>query len=270
MFFDGEGEGEEELNILLDVGCVVIVVGGLGAADGDDSGLVVLGRGVVIVAGGVWRVVVVVVVVVGVVEDPGVVEAEVDADVAVLGEAGVVEVGAEADDLDSGGVGSPEGVEAGSGVAIGVGFGVVAGAAGAGVWGPEVPLHLELVGHVVVEVFGGFGDGGLDDGGGGVLTLGRAGVVDVEALVGGGFRERDGVGGGGRDALALGEAGGRAGAADDRELAHDGDERCGEAFEAEVWKPEAEVELIGHGPSLAGSGLEPMLSGSGASGTVGG
>ena len=30
--------------------------------------------------------------------------------------------------------------------------------------GPELPPHLELVGHVVVELLGGFGDGVFDDG----------------------------------------------------------------------------------------------------------
>ena len=44
--------------------------------------------------------------------EPWGVEAEVDADVAVLFEAGVVELGAEADDADGGGLELPEGVEA--------------------------------------------------------------------------------------------------------------------------------------------------------------
>ena len=73
VFLDGEGEGEEHLDVLLDVfggGLVeLIVFEGLG--------------------------------------EPGGVEAEVDADVAVLFEAGVVELRAEADDADGGGLRLP-------------------------------------------------------------------------------------------------------------------------------------------------------------------
>ena len=87
------------------------------------------------------------------VEYPGGVEAEVDANVAVLLVGGVVEVGTEADDADGAGLEAPEGVE------LGVGAG-----GGGDVGGPEVPAHLELVGHVVVELLGGFGDGVFDDG----------------------------------------------------------------------------------------------------------
>lgn len=36
VFFDGEGEGEEELDVFLDVGCGVIEGGGAGVPDGDD------------------------------------------------------------------------------------------------------------------------------------------------------------------------------------------------------------------------------------------
>ena len=79
VFFDREGEGEEHLDVLLDVfGGVFVEV------------LVFEGFG-----------------------EPGSVEAEVDADVAVLFEAGVVELGAEADDSDGGGLELPEGVECG-------------------------------------------------------------------------------------------------------------------------------------------------------------
>ena len=78
VFFDGEGEGEEHLDILLDVfGGIFVEV------------LVFYGFG-----------------------EPGSVEAEVDADVAVLFEGGVVEAGAEAEDSDGGGLALPEGVEA--------------------------------------------------------------------------------------------------------------------------------------------------------------
>ncbi len=124
---------------------------------------------------------------------------------AVLFEAAVVELGAEAEDFDGGGLGLPEGVEAG-------GF-VVRSGIGADVRGPELPVHLELVGHVVVELLGGFGDGVFDDGGGVVFG---AVVVDVDALVGRGFGEVDGVDAGGGDAGV---------SADGGELAHDRDHR---------------------------------------------
>ena len=104
--------------------------------------------------------------------------------------------------------------------------------------GPELPPHLELVGHVVVELLGGLGDGVFDDGAGGVFG---AVVVDVDALVGGGFVEADGVDAGGGDAGVF---------ADEGELAHDRDEGRGEGVEAEVGEPEAKVELIGHRDSL--------------------
>lgn len=98
-------------------------------------------------------------------EGPVGVEAEVDADVAVLVEAGVVERGAEADDTYGGGAELPEGIESGV-VRVG---GVAGGDGGvAELGGPEVPTHFELVGHIVVELLGGFGDGAFDDGGGGV------------------------------------------------------------------------------------------------------
>jgi hypothetical protein len=206
VFFDGEGEGEEHLDVLLDVFGGVFVE-------------LVVGEGF---------------------GEPGGVEAEVDADVAILFEAGVVEGGAEAEDADGGGLELPEGVE-GGGVFVGIGGGGVSGFGG-----PEAPAHLELVGHVVVELLGGFGDGGLDDGAGGVLIFFGAVVVDVDALVGGGFVEADGIDGGGGDALALRIAAG----ADDSELTHDRDEGVGEGLEAEVGEPETEVELIGHRGSL--------------------
>ena len=157
-------------------------------------------------------------------------------------EAGGVELGAEADDADGAGFELPEGVEAGGGVE-GVVFvcGRVVGAAGAGVRGPETPGHFELVGDVVVELLGGFGDGVLDDGGGGVLVVFGAWVGDVEALVDGGFGEGEGVGGGGLDAFACGRA------AELGELAHDAGEGGGQGLEAEVGEPETEVELVGHG-----------------------
>ena len=138
VFLDGEGEGEEHFDVLLDALDGLLVVAELGVS------FVVAGVGVAVVFeaivfedGWIERV-----------KDPGGVEAEVDADVAVLFEAGVVEAGAEAEDADGAGFVAPEGVELG-----------VGGGGGGDVGGPEVPLHLELDGHVVVEVLGGFGDG---------------------------------------------------------------------------------------------------------------
>ena len=178
MFLDGEGEGEEHLDILLDV------------------------------FGGEF-------VEFGIFEDPGGVEAEVDADVAVLIEAGVVELGAEAEDADGGGFEGPGGLQAFCAV----------GDRGC----PETPLHLELIGHVFVELLCGFGDGVLDERVGGVFG---AGVVDVDALVGGRFGEADRVDGGGGDAALF---------ADEGELAQHGDERGGKRFKAKVREPEAQV-----------------------------
>src|SRR5215469_187905 len=103
VLLDRESEGEEHLDVLLDAllcGLVEVCV------------------------------------VEGVVHDPRGVEAEVDSDVAVLFVGGLVELWAEAEDLHSGWLGEPEGVESGGT------FGVFGS--------PEVPLHLELVRHVVV------------------------------------------------------------------------------------------------------------------------
>lgn len=207
---------------------------------------------------------VVVCVVVCVVEDPGVIEAEVYADVAVLFEGGVVKLRTEAEKADGGGVGAPERVELTGGVEGEGCVGAVVGAARAGVGGPEAPLHLEFVGHVVVEDLGGLGDGGLDDGGGGVLIFFGAFVGDVEALVDGGFREADGVGGGGLHPLGLHVA--LVAAADERELAHDARKCGGKGFQAEVGEPEAEIELIGHDLIVAGGALVVV----GAAGVAGG
>src|SRR5262249_8834627 len=107
-----------------------------------------------------------------------------------------------------------------------------------GYWGPELPAHLELVGHVVVELLGGLGDGVFDDGVGGVFG---AVVVDVDALIGGSFVEADWVDTGGGDTGFF---------ADEGELAHDRDQGRGKGVEAEVREPEAKVELIGHTSSL--------------------
>ena len=217
VFFDREGEGQKHFDILLDVFGGVFVELLVGEGFGE----------------------------------PGGVEAEVDADVAVLFEAGVVELGAEAEDADRGGLELPEGFEGGGfvfgvGVGVGFGFGVGVGWGFIQFGGPEAPAHFELIGHVVVKLLGGFGYGAFDDGAGGVLVFFGAIVVDVDALVGGGFGEADGVDGGGVDALA----GGVVGAADEGELAHDRDQRGREGVEAEVGEPETEVELIGHGSSL--------------------
>jgi hypothetical protein len=189
-------------------------------------------------------------------EDPWSVEAEVDEDVAVLLEAGGVEGGAEAEEADDVGLQAPGGFEAvdvfvagcglagpeGKRVGVVVRIFVFHGAVeavvrvAAGVGGPELPGHFELVGHVVVKLLGGLGDGGLDDGFGGVgLVICVCG--DVNALVDGRLGEVDGVGGGCGDAFR----------SDRGEMAEDADERGGEGLQAEVRVPEAEVEAVGHG-----------------------
>ncbi len=94
-----------------------------------------------------------------------------------------------------------------------------------------------------MELLGGLGDGVFDDGVFGVAGLGGALVVDEDALIGGGLGKADGVDGGDGDALVVL-------AADEGELAHDGDERGRQGLEAEVGEPETEVELIGHKDSL--------------------
>jgi hypothetical protein len=203
VLLDGEGEGKQHLDVFLDV------AGG---------GLVEF----------------------GVFEKPGSVQAEVDADVTVLVEAGVVELGTEAEDADGGGLLLPGGVEA-------AGFESFGGLVEDG--GPELPRHLELVGHVVVELLGGLGDGGFDEGVGDLLG---ALVVDVDALVDGGLGEGDGVGRGDGDALV---------SADERELAHDADEGFGQRGEAEVRVPETEIKLIGHAANCVLSGVTGRLFG---------
>ena len=176
--------------------------------------------------------------------EPRGVEAEVDADVAVLVEAGIVEFRAEAEDADGGWLKLPEGVEGGGfvfGVDVGVGIDIWVWVVRAQFRGPELPAHLELVGHVVVELLRGFGYGVFDDGAGGVGVFLGAVIVDVDALVGGCFGEADGIDAGCRYALF---------SADERELAHDRNHGRGEGLEAEVGEPETEVELIGHKDSL--------------------
>lgn len=195
-----------------------------------------------------------------VVKDPGGVEAEVDADVTVLIEAGVVEGGAEAYDADGGGTELPERVE----LAL---VGEVEcfffarfedrPRGGADLGRPEPPAHFELVGHVVVVLLGGFGDGAFDEGTGCVGVFLGTVVVDVDALVGWGFGEGDGVDGGDGDAFVSTDKG---------ELAEDGDERGGKGLEAEVREPETKVKLIGHRSSLDAARREGGRSaGTGAS-----
>src|ERR1700744_5856633 len=193
VLFDGEGEGEELLDVLLDA------LGGFGVERFFFSTF----------------------------EGPGSVEAEVDADVAVLLVGAEVEVGAEADDADADGLEAPGGIEAGRGR-----FG-----------DPEAPTHFELVGGVVVELLGGFGDGVFGEGGVGFGGF-AAFVVDVDALVDGGFRPVDGIGGGSGDAGELGLSAAFAGDGD--ELTEHADECVGEGLEPEVREPETEVELVGH------------------------
>ena len=235
VLFHQQGEGEEFFYILLDVELAVVVqrlsFPGVGFA-----GVVVrIERSI---------------------EQPGRVESEVDEDVAVLLIARDVKERAEAEDADGVGAQAPGRVgveEVGRALLFVVGLLVgldgpgeaEAGADGVG-WlgGPELPTHLELVGHVVVKLLGGLGDGGLNGGvgGGGVrVHLGGqarvgAGGFGVEALVGGGFGEVNGIRAGSNDAAA----------SDDGELAHDAGEGAGERFQAEVGVPEAEVEAVGH------------------------
>ena len=152
----------------------------------------------------------------GVVHDPGGVEAEVDANVAVLLVSGIVEVRAEAENADGGGLELPKGIESGGWI-VGI----------CGFREPELPLHLELVSHIVVELLGGLGYGVFDDGGFGVLG---AVVVDVDALIGRGFGEVDGIDRGSGDAFF---------STNEHKLAEDRNQCGGQRLEAEVGEPEA-------------------------------
>jgi len=233
VLLDQKGEGEQFFDVLLDV----------------DLGFFVEGLVLERVLIGFWN--------------PRGVEAEVDEDMAVLLVSGDVEAGAEAEDADGVGAQLPGGVGIGEGGGVKIEVGVLAWMEGVAVGGgkvqaaeggigfierPELPAHLELVGHVVVELLGGFGDGGIDGGvgwiGGGVDLGGVGGRawagVDVDALVGGGFGEVDGVCGGCGDTFS----------ADQGELAEHADERGGEGLQAEVWIPEAEVKAVGHDESF--------------------
>lgn len=155
--------------------------------------------------------------------EPWGVEAEVDADVAVLVEAGVVELWPEAEDANGRGLLTPERIES-----CGTGFGLEITDWGGvlDVWSPELPTHLELVGGVFVELLGGFGYGVLDDGGFGVAAFFGTVVVDVDALVGWRFGEAERIGGGGYDALGFGRGAGRC--ADGGELAHNRNQSGGQ------------------------------------------
>ena len=209
MFFYGQGEGEELFDVLLDakggVAVEPIVVDDL-VAQGE--------RGI---------------------------EAEIDADVAVAFVGAVVELRAEADDADAGGFEAPGAVELrGQAAAIEV---VRGGEAGLG--HPEAPAHFELVGGVLVELFGGFGDGVFDAGGFGVVGGLGAVVVDVDALVHGGFGPVDGKGAGGVDARVI--AAFDAGRGDLGELAQNADYGLGQRGEAKVRVPETQEKLVGHG-----------------------
>ena len=114
--------------------------------------------------------------------------------------------------------------------------------------GPELPAHLELVCHVVVELLGGLGDGGIDEFvegvGGGIDWDGgvevRGDGIGVDALVGGRLGEVDGIGGGGGDTLG----------SDLGELAQNAGKRVGQGLQAEVGIPEAEIEAVCHGGSF--------------------
>ncbi len=227
VLLNQEGEGEEFFDILLDVylGFFVerIVLGGVGFVVGD----------------------------------PGGVEAEVDEQVAVLLVSGVVKVGAEAEDAYGVGAKFPWGVAIAEGRLVEVwvgGLGVevvdVASVVQSAIGGvrlierPELPAHLEFVGHVVVELLGGFPDGGFDGGirsvcGGVDFSWADGGElvgVDVDSLVGGCLGEVDGVGGRRGDTLG----------ADQGKLAEHADQLGGKGFQAEVVVPEAEIQAICH------------------------
>jgi len=165
VLFDGESEGEKHFDILLDVFCGVGV-----------KRFVVEGFG-----------------------EPGSVEAEINADVAILFVGGVVELGAEAEEAHSGLLRLPDGIECDGFRDLGL----------AGVGRPELPAHLELVGGVIVKLLRGLGDCVFDERGGAVL---QAIVENVSALVDGRFTEGDWVCARGDDSRILG---------DKCELAHD-------------------------------------------------
>ena len=116
-------------------------------------------------------------------------------------------------------------------------------AGGAGLGDPEAPAHFELIGGVVVELLGGFGDGVFGEWRRRRRRL-AALVVDVNALVDGRLGPVDRIGAGGGDAGELGV--GAAFTRDSNELTEHAGECVGEGLETEVREPEAEVELIGH------------------------
>ena len=165
---------------------------------------------------------------------------------------------AEAEDADGVGAQPPGGAGGAGGEGVEIGVGVVLVAAGGEakaavcrllvLGGPELPAHLELVRHVVVELLGGLGDGGVDEFvegvGGGIDWDGgvevRGGGIGVDALVGGRLGEVDGIGGGGGDTLG----------ADLGELAQDPGKRGRQGLQAEVGIPEAEIEAVCHGGSF--------------------
>lgn len=234
VLFDEEGEGEELFDVLLDVDLSGLVEGSVVGREGQRDRELRIG-------------------------DPGGVDAEVDEDLAVLLEAGAVEFGAEAEDSDSVRAHVPGVLRLDEGWQVCV-WVVPVGVSGGGdaeavvgvlavLGNPELPTHLELVCHVVVELLGGLGDGGVDECVGGVVRevdwgegIEVRGVFDgaVDALVCWGLGEVDGIYGGSGDALF----------ADQGELAEDTCEGGGKGLQPEVGVPEAEIEAVCHGGSF--------------------
>jgi len=99
------------------------------------------------------------------VQYPRCVEAEIHTDMAVLVVSAFIELRAKASDFDGIGLQPPGGVEP---------FGRLRQ--------PELPFHLELVGGVVMELFGSLSYGIFDLG---VIAFLRLLVIDIDALVDG-------------------------------------------------------------------------------------
>ena len=172
---------------------------------------------------------------------------------------GDVELGAEAEDADRVQAWLPERIGVvegalrrtrfGGAIVVDGGREVEAAIGWVGLGGrPQVPAHLELISHVLVELLGGFGYRGLECGvvctGGGVnfgaVDPGALADVNVDTLVAGRLGEVDGICGCGGDTLSTHQ----------RELAQDSGERARQGFEAEVGVPQAEVKTVGHDGSF--------------------
>lgn len=113
---------------------------------------------------------------------------------------------------------------------------------------PEVPAYLEFIGHIVMELLGCFGDSVFNK----RVVIGlRAVIVDIDALPRWSFIEADGIDRSRGDAFVP---------ADDLKLAQYAGKRAGQCLKAEVWKPHAEIELVGHDTSLISAGRKYLVS----------